>query len=57
MEPQPSSIHFLKPYQKPELHRSEYIRLWLDLLAVVSMVSYRVWQPARLVVQPVEVGH
>lgn len=31
--------------------------LWFDLLAVVSMVSYRVWQPARLVVQPVEFRH
>lgn len=32
-------------------------RLRFDLLAVVSVVSYRVWQPARLVVQPVEFRH
>lgn len=35
----------------------EYRWLWFDLLAVVSVVSYRVWQPARLVVQPVEFRH
>lgn len=34
-----------------------YRRLWFDLLAVVSVVSYRIWQPARLVVQPVEFRH
>lgn len=35
----------------------QYGRLWFDLLAVVSVVSYRVWQPARLVVQPIEFRH
>lgn len=34
-----------------------YRQLQFDLLAVVSVISYRVWQPARLVVQPVELRH